>query len=289
MSSLQSICPCIRSTRRPPLQRLAVVYALLSSEECSANRHSAAAAQLNEPSISHSHITTYHAGLNGTRETSQWFSDRVASVRGVSGHVDIPGEQLIGLTSNNELVTFAATMPIMLSVALDRTAFGVGFNPVADRLRIHSNTNQNLRTNVETGLTILDGALAYTAGDVNAGADPDLTATGYTNNDADPATGTELYAIDVAQDVLVEFGPAVGTTSGPNSGKLVTVGAPGVDAGLLSGFDISNTTGIAYAVLSTSASGKSVLYTINLDTGTATKVGLLAQSKGPLLSVVVKP
>ena len=273
-----------------------------------------------------------------------------ASARGVSRNGDISGEQLIGLTTNNELVTFesrksnqitsvvaitglvsgetvvgidfrpsdtgangvneigtlyvvtsasrlykvnpvtgAATMPVMLSVALNGTAFGVGFNPAADRLRIHSNTNQNLRINVETGLTIVDGTLAYTAGDVNAGNDPDLTATGYTNNDANPATGTELYAIDAAQDVLVEFGPVVGTTSGPNSGKLVTVGALGVDAGLLSGFDISNTTGIAYAVLSTSASGKSVLYTINLDTGAATKVGLLAQTKGPLLSVAVKP
>ncbi len=272
------------------------------------------------------------------------------SARGVSGNNRISGEQLVGLTADNELVTFqsgksnqttsvvaitglvgdetvvgidfrpsdtgangvneigtlyavtsasrlykvdpvtgAATMPVTQSVALDGTAFGVGFNPAADRLRIHSNTNQNLRINVETGLTIVDGTLAYTDGDVNAGNDPDLTAAGYTNNDADPATGTELYAIDAAQNVLVEFGPAVGMTSGPNSGQLVTVGALGVDAGSLSGFDISNTTGIAYAVLSTSASGKSVLYTINLDTGAASKVGLLAQTKGPLLSVAVTP
>lgn len=273
-----------------------------------------------------------------------------SSARGAGGTDVISGEVLIGLTANNELVTFesgkrnqttsvvpitglvggetvvgidfrpsdtglngtndigklyavttasrlyivdpatgAATMPVMLSIPLDGTAFGFGFNPAADRLRIHSNTNQNLRINVETGLTILDGTLAYTAGDVNAGKDPDLTASGYTNNDANPATGTELYAIDAAQDVLIEFGPVVGTTSGPNSGKLVTVGALGVDAGFLAGFDISNATGTAYAVLGTSASGKSVLYTIDLDTGAATKVGLLAQTKGALLSLVVRP
>lgn len=96
--------------------------------------------------------------------------------------------------------------------------------------------------------------------------------------------GTELYAIDAAQDVLVEFG-----VGGPNGGMLVTVGALGVDAGLLSGFDISNATGTAYAVLSTSASEKSVLYTVNLDTGLTTKLGLRAQTKGALISVVVRP
>lgn len=189
--------------------------------------------------------------------------------------------------------TGAATKPVTLSIALDGTAFGVGFNPQADRLRVHSNTNQNLRINVETGLTIADGQLAYFAGDVNFGKDPDLTATGYTNNDANPATGTELYAIDAALDVLVEFqapsAPGVTPVTGPNSGQLVTVGALGVDAGLLSGFDISLKTGTAYAVFGTSASGKSVLYTVDLDTGAATKVGLLAQTKGALLSVVVQP
>ena len=240
-----------------------------------------------------------------------------ASVRSVGANGNISGEALIGLTNNNELVTFesgksnqttsvvritglvggemvvgidfrpsdtglngmndvgklyavttasrlyivnpmtgVATSPVTLSIALNGTAFGVGFNPAADRLRIHSNSNQNLRINVETGLTIMDGTLAYTAGDVNFGNDPDLTATGYTNNDSNPATGTELYAIDAAQDVLIEFGP-VSATTGPNSGKLLTVGALGVDAGFMSGFDISNATGIAYAVLGTSASGKS--------------------------------
>ena len=201
--------------------------------------------------------------------------------------------KLYGVTTASRVyvidpTTGAATNPVTLTVPLEGTSLGVGFNPTVDRLRIHSSTNQNLRINVETGVTIADGRLAYSAGDVNFGADPDVTATGYTNNDANPATGTELYAIDAAQDVLAEFGPA-SATSGPNSGKLVTVGPLGVDAGLMSGFDISNTTGIAYAVLGTSASGKSVLYSIDLDTGAATKLGLLAQTKGALLSVAVRP
>ena len=210
---------------------------------------------------------------------------------GTNGVSDIG--KLYGVTSASRLyvinpVTGVVSNPVMLSVALNGTSFGVGFNPVVDRLRIHSNTNQNLRINVETGATIVDAPLAYSAGDVNFGKNADVTATGYTNNDANRATGTELYAIDVAQDVLVEFG-AASATSGPNSGRLVTVGALGVDAGLLAGFDISVSSGIAYAVLATSASGKSVLYSIDLDTGAATKLGLLAQTKDALLSVAVRP
>ena len=210
---------------------------------------------------------------------------------GLNGINDIG--KLYAVTSASRLyivnpLTGAASSPVTLSIPISGTAFGVGFNPAADRLRIHSNTNQNYRINVETGLNIVDGALSYTAGDVNAGNDPDLTASGYTNNDANPATGTELYAIDAAQDVLIEFGP-VSATSGPNSGKLITVGALGVDAGNMSGFDISNATGTAYAVLGTSASDKSVLYSVDLDTGAATRLGLLAQTKGALISVVVKP
>lgn len=286
----------------------------------------------------------------GDTPTSSLNVGELTSTSSVGGNGVVSGETLIGLTANNELVTFesgksnqttsvvaitglaagetvvgidfrpsdlgangvneigklyavtsasriyvvdpatgAAAMPVTLSIPLDGTAFGVGFNPVPDRLRIHSNTNQNLRINVETGATILDGTLSYTAGDINAANDPDLTATGYTNNDADATTGTLLFAIDAAQDVLVGFGPVVGTTSGPNSGKLLTIGALGVDADAMAGLDISNTTGTAYAVLGTSASGKSVLYTIDLATGAATKVGLVAQSKGALLGLVVVP
>ena len=46
--------------------------------------------------------------------------------------------------------TASATLVNRLSVALSGTAFGVDFNPAADRLRIISNNGQNLRHNVNT-------------------------------------------------------------------------------------------------------------------------------------------
>jgi len=49
--------------------------------------------------------------------------------------------------------------PKVLSVPLDGTFFGVDFNPSVDRLRITSDTDQNLRADVDTGATLSDGAL----------------------------------------------------------------------------------------------------------------------------------
>jgi hypothetical protein len=184
-------------------------------------------------------------------------------------------------TFSRALVT-ATGAPVMLS----GSSFGVGFNPVVDRLRVHGDAEQNLRINVDTGLTIPDVPLAFRSGDPNAGSDPEVTGTAYTNSDADPATGTALFAIDAARDVLVGFPPP----GGANGGQMATIGSLGVDTGPAVGFDIIGSAGgTAYAVLSVSPSGKSTLYTIDLDTGLATKVGLLAQTKSYLVGITVAP
>lgn len=151
----------------------------------------------------------------------------------------------------NAVATLAAT----LSVSLNGTDFGFDFNPVPDRLRIVSNTGQNLRVNPNDGSTIVDGAL-------NPGS-PSVTAAGYTNNFAG-ATSTTLYVIDTGSDRLLIQNP-------PNNGTLVDVGPLGVDATSANGFDIFAGDGIAYAALT--VAGSTGLYTINLSTGAATLVG----------------
>ena len=84
--------------------------------------------------------------------------------------------------------------------ALSGLAFGVDFNPVPDRLRVTSNTGQNLRINVANGLVTTDGNL-------NPGT-PSIVASAYTNNDVDPGTGTTLYDIDDITDTLYIREPA---------------------------------------------------------------------------------
>ena len=193
---------------------------------------------------------------------------------------------LIDPTTGEATFTRALVTAMGAPVVLSGTSFGVGFNPVVDRLRVHGDAGQNLRINVDNGVTIVDPSLAYRSDDPNAGMNADVTGTAYTNSDADAATGTELYAIDAARDVLVEF-PAPG---GANSGQMATVGSLGVDTELAVGFDIVGTqNGAAYAVLSTSPSGKSALYSIDLDTGAATRLGLLAQTSSYLVGITVAP
>ncbi len=181
-------------------------------------------------------------------------------------------------------------------VTVSGTSFGVGFNPAVDRFRVHTDTDQNLRINVDNGVTVVDGALAYTAGDGHAGRNPTVVGTGYTNNDTNTATGTELYGIDTGLDLLVEFGPAsapgVVPATGPNSGQLVTVGALGVNTDF-AGFDISNTTQIAYASMrihmGTAFTPGLGLFSVNLDTGAATRLGGLPATALPIVSIAVSP
>lgn len=181
--------------------------------------------------------------------------------------------------------TGAATLAGTLTTQISGSAIGFGFNPTVDRIRIHTDANQNLRINPDGGGTTVDTPLAYTAADTNFGENPDVTATAYTNNDNDAATGTVLYAIDAATNSLVTFTAATG---GANGGQLTTVGMLGVDAGLSTGFDIG-LSGTAYAAIATSPSGKSTLYSVNLATGAVTKLGMLAQTTSALLSIAVQP
>ena len=136
-----------------------------------------------------------------------------------------------------------------------------------DRLRLNSDQEQNLRINVDTGATTNDGALAYAPADRNAGANPDVAGAAYTNADTDPATGTMLFDIDAAQDVLAIQNP-------PNDGVLITVGGLGVDTTKFVGFDITPPSAGAtpYAVLDPKGHG-SRLYVIDLATGKARQVG----------------
>jgi uncharacterized repeat protein (TIGR01451 family) len=151
-------------------------------------------------------------------------------------------------------------------VALSGTAFGVDVNPVADRIRIVSNTGQNLRVNPVNGFVTTDG-------DLNPGT-PSVVAAAYTNNNAG-ATFTNLYTIDSAADTLNLQSP-------PNNGLQLTVGSLGVNVDNATGFDIC-ANGVAYA--SMTVAGTTGLYTINIATGAATLVGNIGFGNAPIESL----
>ncbi|MEK2481574.1 DUF4394 domain-containing protein, partial [Lactobacillus acidophilus] len=58
-----------------------------------------------------------------------------------------------GAATVKATLTADATDTTLPFTALSGTEFGVDLNPVADRLRVVSNTGQNLRINVDNGAT----------------------------------------------------------------------------------------------------------------------------------------
>ncbi len=138
------------------------------------------------------------------------------------------------------LVAAGTTTPIVLG----GTEFGVDFNPVADALRIVSDTGQNLRAFPSTrpmavpprviGDTVADGPLSYMpTGSMPRPVEQGVNSAAYTNNDADPmTTTTALYDIDaVSQRDLVLQNP-------PNDGTLTKIADLDLGARDVQGFDI---------------------------------------------------
>ncbi len=224
-------------------------------------------------------------GLTADQRLICFRSDRpgrardIARVRGLVDDTRLVGidvrpanAQLYGLGDLGGIYTIDVRTARVTRVArttqpLRGTSFGVDFNPAADRLRAISDVGQNLRINVADGSTTLDGDLNYTAGTPATG----VTGAAYTNNDADPNTGTTLFDVDSSLDQVAIQSP-------PNNGTLVATGKLGVDTGadvaadivskIRGGTTVANT---AYAALS-SPSG-STFHTIDLLTGRATATG----------------
>ena len=181
---------------------------------------------------------------------------------------------IYGISTANNIYTIDANSGAATYVSTLDTPFeggtisGFDFNPVADRLRLVGDNDQDFRINVDTGAVTVDGTLAFAEGDVNAGVNPNVTAAAYTNS-FDGTESTQLYDIDTLLNDLVLQSP-------PNDGTLVTVGDLGVDFDTLGGFDIissPNGENAAFAV------SDGVLYTIDLDLGKAFEIGQIGEGE----------
>jgi hypothetical protein len=184
------------------------------------------------------------------------------------------------------------------SVTLSGSEFGFDFNPTVDRIRVVSNSGQNLRLHPDTGVVAAnDKALNYKdAPQVKA----NVTGAAYTNPDTDPNTGTTLYDLDAAFDLLAVQAP-------PNDGVLSISGELRMSVTGLTGFDISSAN-VAYAsllrtgpgldadldldaraggaIVNPDGCGASHLVTIDLKTGVATDRGAIGTAS-PLRALAV--
>lgn len=190
--------------------------------------------------------------------------------------------QLFAVSSASRVYTLNTTTGAATAVgtaaftpALSGAAFGVDFNPVPDRIRVVTDTDQNLRLNPDTGgMAGVDTTLVFATGDPNQAANPNLVGAAYTNN-VTGTTTTTLYGIDSNLDLLVRQGSPGGAPTSPNTGQLVTIGALGVNTSDQVGFDIADFNDYALASLTASGATQSQLYTINLTTGAATSIGVI--------------
>jgi hypothetical protein len=187
---------------------------------------------------------------------------------------------LYGLTNLGNLYTInpstgVASRLLTLQTLLQGTAFGVDFNPVADRLRVVSNTGQNLRIDVDTGAVTTDSNINLTD------STPSISAIAYTNSflGATATTGTTLYDLDSISNNLYSQTP-------PNDGSLVLKGSTGITVGTQTGFDIAGgENGLALATIA-QTTGPSTLYVIDLKTGMATPAAKLNGTASAAASMI---
>ncbi|TDN40558.1 DUF4394 domain-containing protein [Hymenobacter sp. UV11] len=170
--------------------------------------------------------------------------------------------QLYGLGSTSRLYVIDPATGVARPIgagpftpALNGTTATIDFNPTVDRLRLVSNTGQNLRLNPETG------AVMTTDGAINGVTGAAISAVAYTNPVAGAST-TVLYDIDPTTDKLYRQDP-------PNDGTLVAIGDLGVNVTGLAGFDIAAADNSAFAALT--VDNQAGLYKIDLSTGRATR------------------
>jgi hypothetical protein len=172
------------------------------------------------------------------------------------------------------LLDATATKVSRLTIALEGRAFDVDFNPAANRLRVISDSGQNLRHNLDDptgtpppGVTVADTALTIPPATQPATG---ISGAAYYNNDLDPATATTLFTLDPGRDQVAIQSPA-------NAGLLAPTGTVGVDADGDACFDIHYSADGAAAdgrgLAALKVNGSYRMYRVDLLTGKARLLG----------------
>lgn len=250
-------------------------------------------------------LINFNAGQPGkilSRKALQGLQDK-ETVVGIDYRV-VRG-QLYALSSRGQLYridTGNATVQAIgtpVTLPLTATEFGFDFNPTVDRIRVVTNSGQNMRLHPDTGAVVdsdpntpgvqIDGKLAYAAADVHAGQTPSVVAAGYTYNKKDEKVTTN-FALDNVHRTLVTQGSREGTTPpvSPNTGQLYTVGALGIDGFERAAFDISDLSNAAFIAITKAGAKTSSWYEVSLDTGKASLIGSIGTSE-PVVGMAIEP
>ncbi|MFX0545373.1 DUF4394 domain-containing protein [Roseovarius sp. S1116L3] len=216
----------------------------------------------------------------------------------VSGTVDVSGvDSLLGLDlrpSNNTLVgvtpdmavvsidpaTGEATQMSMMDTPLpveDQPVI-VDFNPMADKLRFMTGTT-NHRVDVDSGAVTVDGSLDWQEGDMHVGEMPTIAAAAYINSYGKPEK-TAMFDIDSTIVAVIQ-------QVSPNDGTLSAIGKLGIDAPEANyAFDIQTSADMENTGWLLNGS---TLYTVDLESGAATEVGMIKGADGAIRDITILP
>ena len=207
-----------------------------------------------------------------------------------------PGENIVGMDfrpANKKLYALSSTLRLYIvdpatgaativgggpiTSNLTGSRFGFNFNPVVDRIRIVTNTGQNLRAHPDTAALVTpDGQLNYADG-----TSPNIVAASYTNSVAG-ATSTTLYDFDLARRALVIQTP-------PNDGTLTQFLTIKGDFSDITGFDISPAAGNkGYLATRENGAARVQLYEIDFAAARATLTGTIG-TLDQITAIAVEP
>ncbi len=208
---------------------------------------------------------------------------KVDGIKGELVGIDVrPADgMLYGLVADGTLYTIGmdgkATMKSKLETMLKPGVMAtVDFNPAADRLRVMGSDGMSLRANVDDGKVVTDGSHKYSDSDASKGKTPKIGAGAYTNSVKGIKT-TDLFNIDLDSGALVKQVP-------PNDGVLNTVGMLGASPKMIA-FDIwsDGTKNEAWAMTGAD------LWSVDLQTGKATKAATIEGVKGDVKDIAILP
>lgn len=216
------------------------------------------------------------------------FRPRTGQLIGVAvetGSTDNSVVSTYAINVTNAQATLIGTSITLAGAGEVATAFD--FNPTVDRMRFMNESLENARFNPN------NGALAADDPNINPGTSK-LIAAAYDRNfnrqilPDNTVVPTTLYAINRADSTLAIVGGINGDPS-PNGGAVTEIGSLGftLAAAADGGFDISTTMNLA--ALTDAADDLTRLYTIDVNTGTATAVGLIGDGTTQILGLSILP
>lgn len=204
---------------------------------------------------------------------------------GVNGDV----ASLFTINLGTGVATLVGSPATVLSIT-GATAYGIAFNPAADRLRVVNNLASEVGLNTNNfRLNPNNGSLAGSDSDLNfsglpgGAAEAPEVAVAY-DRDFAGTTATTLFGIVSGGDRLVMQG-GVNSVPSANGGQLFNVGPLGIDVTNNTGFDIDPATGEAY--MAARVAGLTGFYRVDLGTGTATGVGQIGDGLVDLTSLTI--